>query len=307
MPRRLTNDEFVEKARKVHGDKYDYSKVNYVTSTKKVIIICPTHGDFEQTPERHLRGRGCQKCGGTQKLTLNDFLNKAKEIHGDRYDYSKVEYINSITKVCIVCPTHGEFWQTVGNHLSGHGCPICSIENRRCGILNVAKKDMLCNDDCSVVWRGIIMRCYSKAHHEKHPSYIGCTVCDEWLTFSNFKKWYQEHYIEGFDIDKDILVKGNKVYSPQTCCFVPKEINVLFQREKERPNNLPQGVTKLHRRYRACFRDKMVGSFFTMEEANKAYINAKEDWIKTLADKYKDQLENRTYEALYNYKVEIED
>lgn len=121
---------FIEKARKVHGDKYDYSKVNYVNTDTKVCIICPEHGEFWQTPDNHLQGRNCPKCGQARRNILKTsntiaFTTKAREIHGDRYDYSKVEYINNRTKVCIICPEHGEFWQAPSDHLQGHGCPKC--------------------------------------------------------------------------------------------------------------------------------------------------------------------------------------
>ena len=126
----MTVQEFIEKAKKVHGDKYDYSKVEYVNNKTKVCIVCPEHGEFWQTPDSHLRGRGCRQCSiksmkDKQRLSTKDFIEKAKEIHGDKYDYSKVEYVNSQTKVCIICPKHGEFWQTPLNHLKGKGCPDC--------------------------------------------------------------------------------------------------------------------------------------------------------------------------------------
>ena len=125
MRKRITNEEFVAKAKEVHGDWYDYSKVEYVTTYTKVCIICPKHGEFWQAPSKHLSGQGCPKCGGTYKKDTNDFIRKAKEIHGDKYDYSKVEYKNNRTKVCIICPEHGEFWQVSSYHLSGNGCPKC--------------------------------------------------------------------------------------------------------------------------------------------------------------------------------------
>ena len=121
---RHNNFLFIEQAKKVHGDKYDYSKVEYVNNHTKVCIICPEHGEFWQLPTNHLKGQGCAKC-----LELVDgvqsFINKAKKVHGDKYDYSKVEYINTKTKVCIICPEHGEFWQTPNNHLNGKGCSEC--------------------------------------------------------------------------------------------------------------------------------------------------------------------------------------
>jgi len=133
MSRRKTNEEYIKEIKEVHGDKYDYSKVKYIDAHTPVCIICPEHGEFWQTPNDHLNGHGCTKCGikkRTENQTSNnkDFIEKAKKIHGDKYDYSKVEYINSQTKVCIICPEHGEFWQRPATHLSGSGCRICGRE-----------------------------------------------------------------------------------------------------------------------------------------------------------------------------------
>ena len=131
----LTTVEFIEKAKEIHDGKYDYSKVNYINAYTKVSIICPEHGEFLQSPREHLKGQGCPICAGNKKMTTEQFIEEAKSVHNDKYDYSKVEYINSTTKVCIICPEHGEFWQTPIGHLSVHGCPECgkltTIKKRR--------------------------------------------------------------------------------------------------------------------------------------------------------------------------------
>ena len=123
---RLSKEDFISKAKSIHGDKYDYSKVEYVNAQTKVCIICPEHGEFLQIPNAHLRGNGCPKCGGKLVNNTEDFISRSNEIHNNKYDYSKVKYINSQTKVCIICPEHGEFWVTPNNHLRGKGCPKCS-------------------------------------------------------------------------------------------------------------------------------------------------------------------------------------
>jgi len=124
---------FIERAKKVHGNKYDYSKVEYVNSYTNVCIICPEHGEFWQKPNRHVSyGRGCPKCGRNKSNAANInrcgslFEDKARSIHGNRYDYSKVTYIRNNKNVCIICPEHGEFYQTPNNHLHGQGCPKCA-------------------------------------------------------------------------------------------------------------------------------------------------------------------------------------
>lgn len=129
MGKKVTTEDFIIKAKEIHGDKYDYSKVQYVNSSTKVEIICPKHGSFWQTPNNHLsRKRGCPECNGGIRLTKEKFIEKANKLHNFKYNYSKVEYINSTTKVCIICPEHGEFWQLPSNHIHPshpRGCSKC--------------------------------------------------------------------------------------------------------------------------------------------------------------------------------------
>ena len=133
----MTTEEFIQKAKAVHGDKYDYSKVEYVNNKTKVCITCPEHGEFWQRPNDHISHVGCPLCSLERNTKLRvmsnaEFIQKANAIHGDKYDYSKVEYVNNKTKVCIICPIHGEFWQNASSHIRGAGCPVCAdIENGR--------------------------------------------------------------------------------------------------------------------------------------------------------------------------------
>lgn len=145
----MKKDEFIKKSQKIHGDKYDYSKVEYVNNKTKVCIICPEHGEFWQRPCDHLNKKGCPYCryiSSSLKLrsNTNDFIKKSKNIYGDKYDYSKVDYVNTKTKVCIICPEHGEFWQTPNNFLNGHTCQKCNIEKRaeeqKLGKINFIKR-----------------------------------------------------------------------------------------------------------------------------------------------------------------------
>ena len=122
-----TKNEFISEAKAVHGNKYDYSNVVYRTCETKVEIKCNDCGTvFYQLPYAHLQGKGCGFCNGGSKMTIEQFIQKAKKIHGDKYDYSKVEYKNNKTKVCIICKEHGIFYQTPNDHLDGCGCPICN-------------------------------------------------------------------------------------------------------------------------------------------------------------------------------------
>ena len=119
--KKLNTSEFIRKAHEVHGDKYDYSKVKYVNSHTPITIICPVHGEFQQLPYCHLQGNGCSACNGgdrfKDRLTTEEFIQKAKEVHGNKYDYSKVNYVNAHTPITIICPVHGEFQQEPCDHL----------------------------------------------------------------------------------------------------------------------------------------------------------------------------------------------
>ena len=184
----MNTEEFINKANKVHNGKYDYSKVEYVNAKTKVCIICPEHGEFWQTPNNHLSGKGCALCANENKLHLynksNDkFISEAQMIHYDKYDYSKVEYVNAKTKVCIICPEHGEFWQTPHNHLQGQGCPKCSPTlklNKDVFIENSNKKHNGKYD-------------YSKVKYINNRTKV-CIICPEhgefWQTPSNHMYGY---------------------------------------------------------------------------------------------------------------------
>lgn len=127
-----TQEQFIEDIIKVHGNKYDYSKIKYEGCYTKVCLKCEKHGDFYMTPANLLQGQGCPKCGkenmaDNKRKTVENFIEEARVAHGDKYDYSKVEYISCDEKVCIICPEHGVFWQTPYTHLiSKRGCPKCA-------------------------------------------------------------------------------------------------------------------------------------------------------------------------------------
>ena len=118
----------------VHGNKYDYSKVQYTTNSGKVCIICPEHGEFWQRASAHLSGNGCPVCwsldrGRKRRTTQEEFIKKANKIHKNKYNYDKVQYVTAIKPVTINCPLHGDFQQTPHKHLQGHGCPVCGAKN----------------------------------------------------------------------------------------------------------------------------------------------------------------------------------
>lgn len=127
--RRMTQEEFIDRAIKTHGHFYDYRHAEYSTYHTPVKIVCPEHGAFWQTPAKHLGGFNCSQCAGNARATAEQFTEKAQKVHGNVYGYSKVEYVNRQTKVEIVCSKHGSFWQTPSDHLNGCGCPYCFTEN----------------------------------------------------------------------------------------------------------------------------------------------------------------------------------
>ena len=207
---------FIQKAKEIHGDKYDYSKVEYINNHTKVCIICPEHGEFWQKPIHHTQGKGCPYCGGTKKLTTKEFVEKAKQIHGDRYDYSKVDYISAETKVCIICPEHGEFWQTPHAHLAGQNCPKC------CGNIKLSTEEFI--------------KRANEIHKEKYDyskvDYLGadtkvCIICPEHGEF-----WQTPHnHISGKQGCPECNTsKNSKIV--QKIETILKEFNIQYIKEK---------------------------------------------------------------------------
>ena len=164
-------------------------------------------------------------------------------------------------------------------------------------------------------WKNMLRRCYSHYDYNQ-ASYEGCTVTHEWLLYSTFKKWFDENYVEGYALDKDIIKKNNLLYSPETCCFVPQEINNLFIKRKRDRGALPIGIVLIprnrYKKYKAQVSGRTpysVGYFYTIEEAFQAYKSAKEQYVKELATQYfqEGKITRRVYQALMEYQVEITD
>lgn len=219
MSRRLKPNEFIAKARKIHGDKYDYSEIVYVYANEKVPIICPNHGKFQQSPSKHLAGQGCRQCsfertGERCKLSKSSFIKKATSIHGNKYNYDKVHYKNNHTNVIISCPLHGDFDQTPGNHThktNPQGCPICGGKTKwdKSRFLEEAAKTHNGKYDYSkVVFGGLNKKVrilcpvhgeflQSPAHHINRKQ--GCPDC------AGTKKGTKEKFIE-----KARKIHGNK-------------------------------------------------------------------------------------------------
>lgn len=173
------------------------------------------------------------------------------------------------------------------------------------------------------IWHNMLQRCYDERYKEKHPTYKECTVCDEWKFYKNFKDWYEENYYEmdnqHVTLDKDILAKGNKIYSPETCVFVPQNINSLFTKSDAKRGEYPIGVDwhKANQVYQTRCRvfnvktlknnSKYLGCYNTPQEAFNAYKKTKEENIKQVANYYKDRIPSKLYDAMYKYEVHIDD
>lgn len=313
--KRLTQDEFIAKSKKAHGDKYDYSPTKYINSRCRVTIICPIHGPFTQRAISHLIGRGCDECAKEYRHNLlrhtnEDFKAQARLVHGDKYDYTPTEYKGSTEEVIINCPIHGPFSQQASAHLQGHGCQKCKGEAKKNIIFGVGINDMFGADGSWYYqkWHGIFERCYNPKSRSKFPTYVECSVHPEWHCLSNFKKWAEDPangYREGYHLDKDILVKGNRVYGPDTCCFVPREINQLFTTQPPKKNGLPVGIRKNFNRYECRFKGEIIGYFNSEESASEAYKNAKKQYVNVLAKEYfeKGLITEKVYQAILNYEI----
>ena len=162
-------------------------------------------------------------------------------------------------------------------------------------------------------WTKILYRSYCTDYHKTRPTYIDCSVDKRWHNFQNFTKWYEDNYVEDFNLDKDILFKGNKIYSPETCCFVPTHINVQFNKCRSVRGEYPVGVCFCNREKKffaslgTLNKRLHLGYFNNTEQAFEAYKVAKEEYIKELANKWKSYITKSCYQALMNYKVEITD
>lgn len=251
----------------------------------------------------------------------------AEQVHGiGRYDYSQVgDFANIGERVQVIChrigvdgKEHGTFLQTFRNHIYNHqGCPKCHLDSLRKPVFGVGVNDMInmTRSDAYMTWFQMLNRCYNE-NSTTHNRYIDCEVAKEWHTLSNFYEWFKDPsngYKKGYCLDKDILFKGNRIYSPKTCCFVPNEINTMFQNSASIRGKYPIGVQRVKGKYTASFncygKFTHIGYFNMPEEAFIAYKNAKEAYIKEVATDYYNQgkITKRVYDAMMQYKVEITD
>lgn len=210
-----TTEEFIENAKSIHGDKYDYSKTIYKNTTTKVDIICPEHGKFSQLPENHIKlKQGCPKCKGGISIDNLEFIKRAINRHGNKYDYSRVNYINSKTKVDIICSKHGLFKQAPSEHLYGKGCPICKSSHLETELrLYLIKNNIQFEEQKS--WDWLIYE--SKQYVDFYlPKYNVAIECQGLQHFKDTGGYYSENFLKQKERDKNkkelCFNKGIQVY-----------------------------------------------------------------------------------------------
>lgn len=192
MSKKLTTQEFIIRAKEIHGNKYDYSETVYKNQKTKIKIICLIHGEFEQFPNNHLVGKGCFGCNGNKRKSLYSFIEEVNEIHNNKYDYSLVKYKNNETKVKIICPEHGIFDQKPSNHLMGKGCISCASNDKRDTkqdfILKAEKVHGNKYDYSSIKYKNsytkieIFCKKHDKTFMQKPSQHLigkGCPICNE--------------------------------------------------------------------------------------------------------------------------------
>lgn len=199
------------------------------------------------------------------------------------------------------------------------GTVKCPLEPRVCGIgyHGIGPYKIINKDNKQIIWNNMISRCY-KNNQNKNKTYQDCYVCDEWHNYQNFAQWYEDNYYEipgeKMFLDKDILIKGNKEYGPETCVFVPRNINNLFTLRDSKRGDLPIGVQKVNNKTNPYIaritKDNTgitLGYFNTLEEAFECYKIAKENHIKQIAEEYSSFIPESLYNALINWEIEIND
>lgn len=253
MPKSLTNEEFIQKATIKHNGIYNYDKCNYQKSNRKVIIICKIHGEFSQKPNNHLNGLGCYKCGLINRpirITASTFIEKAKLVHGDRYDYSSLNFKNTRLKVAIGCRIHGIFYQNIYSHLNGINCSKCSdiitAYKNRTTVEEFIRKSNLKHknkyDYSNVQYKKlhnkveIICPIHGKflQKADDHLKGVGCRTCSIDTTGWKFTNWKKagdkSRYFESFKVyivecynENERFYKIGKTYKKLTDRFAGKQ------------------------------------------------------------------------------------
>ena len=243
MPAKQTKEEFIIKSIRVHGDKYDYSNVEYNNNHTEINIICKEHGNFTQTPQGHLSGRGCKKCSGKYKYSTEEWIIMAKEMHGDKYDYSKSIYNFSKANVIIICKKHGEFQQKPNGHLQGKGCIKCGGCNLKTTDEFIKQATRVHGDKYdysktiyTIAKNKIIITCKKCGDFEQNPNLhlkdCGCNKCcnskkysKEQIKWLNFIQIKDNIFIEHAENSKEFIVPTTRYRADGWC----RETNTIYE------------------------------------------------------------------------------
>jgi hypothetical protein len=299
MPKKLTNIEFIEKSSKIHNNKFDYSLVDYQGNRKRIKIICPEHGEFNQSSKNHLKGVGCQKCAlkinlvkahDSLRLTKEQFIQKSIEKHNYKYDYSLAEYVNNDSRVKIICPKHGLFEQSANNHLRGNGCKKCQYENQKITLEEFKMKANKQHDDKYDYSNVLTCSCYEKIKIicPKHGLFEqvvyshlegkGCPAC------SNSKG---EKTISFFLKESKIIFEPQKKFDglkdkrPLRIDFYLPKYNVCIEYDGEQ-HFKQMGYTKLNRLSDIQRKDEIKNNFCRKNNIRLIRINYKQNIINEL-------------------------
>lgn len=220
---KLTQEEFIGRCKLIHGDRYDYSLVDYKNSHTKIKVICSEHGEFEQLSFGHMNGRGCSKCSKNKKITTKEFIERSVNIHRNKYDYTSVSYNGLNKKVNIFCKEHGMFSQTPEHHMKGHGCPFCNNVGRKTNEQYIEKAKKVHNNSYDYSHTQFISNrykikiiCHKHGEFEQNPKHhlsgSGCPKCkssqgeNKLITFFNDNsiKFQQQKSFDGCKYKKKL-------------------------------------------------------------------------------------------------------
>lgn len=324
----MREDKFFQQMKELYGDSIKVLSYENTKDSSEIKCSCAIHGEFTSKVHNLVHHKtGCPLCRAESSRSpyknTEQLVYKLRKIYGDIFRYDKVDFKDK--RITLICPNHGEFI-VIANHALKKEviCPMCRYETQRQHMShkpikrNKSGKTMNKKREENPIpyskWNNMFIRCYNTKYKRKTPTYEGCEVCEEWRNFDNFLEWFNDPangYREGYQLDKDLLVQGNKVYSPETCCFIPQTINAMMTRsQKIRGKVKSIGVTLRGGKYvaRCNFghkEAKVVGIFDNEQDAFNAYKKAKEGHIKQVAKELfsKGEITENVYKALLNYDV----
>lgn len=228
--RALTQKEYIEKVSEVHNHKYKYLNTYYVNSTTKIIVTCPIHGDWETNPRNHLKGCGCPKCVG-KGLSTEEWINRFKEVHNSKYDYSKFMYNTIYSKSIITCKKHGDFLQSPHNHSNGQQCPACSREE---AWINNTYYNPTNAEKNKEKWSGISSSVYIIKMYNKEETFYKIGI-----TSNNIAKRFRKH-----DLEYSYEIVSQTFMSLYEAVLLEHKLHIINKSNKYIPVNRFKGYTE---------------------------------------------------------------